>query len=40
MDVIFFFRAYSVYISSLYASNLGEAMLNSFIVSPLVNDPK
>jgi hypothetical protein len=35
-----FCRAYSVDISILYAPNLGEAMLNSFIVGPLVSDPK
>jgi hypothetical protein len=35
-----FCRAYSVDISILYTPNLGDAMLNSFIVGPLISDPK
>jgi hypothetical protein len=35
-----FFRAYSVNISILCVPNLGEATLSSFVVGPLVSDPK
>jgi hypothetical protein len=35
-----FCMVYSVDISILYMTNLGEAMLNSFIVGPLASDPK
>jgi hypothetical protein len=35
-----FCRAYTVVINNLYTPNLGEVMLNSFIVGSLVSDPK
>jgi hypothetical protein len=35
-----FCRAYTVDISSLYMVHFREAMLNNFIVGPLVSDPK
>jgi hypothetical protein len=35
-----FCKVYSVDITILYTPNLGEAMLNSFIVGPFVSDQK